>query len=182
MRILSIFDIVEESLYSVQYASESKNEFRRLFELWNDPIYLHDFFTEHIGDLHSGAWGIITVEEAVEKTRNEAKVMEGRILEVAETGKISRYDNLSEYFKPLTIKDTGKKLERDKGKGLKKHNWLRIYAIRIDSNTFVICGGAIKLTADMNERSHLLLELEKFNITQEYLKDEENPDLEFIEY
>ncbi|MEL1243529.1 hypothetical protein AAEO56_04585 [Flavobacterium sp. DGU11] len=181
MKIVAIFDIIEESLYSVQYDSENKNEFRRLFDLWNDPIYLHDFFTNHIGDLHSGVWGSISIEEAIERTRREAKMMEAKILELAETGKTSKYDNLSEYFRPLTLKETGRKLERDKGKGLNKHNWLRVYAIRIDSNTFVICGGAIKLTADMNERAHLLLELEKFNIAQEYLKDEENPDLEFIE-
>ncbi len=40
----------------------------------------------------------------------------------------------------------------------------------ISENTYVIAGGAIKLTATMNEQdSHLLLELKKLEMTKQFL-------------
>jgi len=56
-------------------------------------------------------------------------------------------------------------------KCLTNKSWLRLYAIRIDANVFVISGGAIKLTPNMNERDHLLKELSKLEITKSFLKE-----------
>lgn len=60
-------------------------------------------------------------------------------------------------------------------------SWLRIYAIRVDVNLFVISGGAIKLTPTMNETDHLILELDKLEITKQYLLDDENDQIDFVE-
>lgn len=69
----------------------------------------------------------------------------------------------------------------NKAKGLNKPSWLRIYAIRLDANLFVVSGGAIKLTETMNERAHLIQELRKLELTKAYLLDEEQADLEIFE-
>ena len=61
MEIIDIFAIVKNSLYSVQFESEEFNEFAKCFELWNDPVYLRDFFEMHKEDLKSEFWGGITI-------------------------------------------------------------------------------------------------------------------------
>lgn len=75
---------------------------------------------------------------------------------------------------------TTEKLERDKGKGLVKNNWLRLYAIRIDKNFFVVSGGAIKLTKKMGDRNHTQLELDKLDLTKKYCQD--GSDESFLAY
>ena len=52
-----------------------------------------------------------------------------------------------------------------------KHaSWLRIYAIRLEPNVYVVTGGAIKLTQRMQDKEHTSLELEKLNKCKEFLK------------
>ncbi|MEA3496047.1 MAG: hypothetical protein U9R42_08430 [Bacteroidota bacterium] len=46
---------------------------------------------------------------------------------------------------------------------------MRIYAIRIEENVFIITGGAIKLTKTMNEREHLKNELKKLENVKQFL-------------
>ena len=56
-----------------------------------------------------------------------------------------------------------------KGKYHTHASWLRLYAIRLESGRFIITGGAIKLTATMQEREHTLEELNKLNKVRDYL-------------
>ena len=63
-------------------------------------------------------------------------------------------------------------------------SWLRIYAIRISANIFVVSGSAIKLTLEMRDREHTKQELEKLKKTAQYLKNEgfiDDDDYGFIE-
>lgn len=180
MKIIDTFAVIADSLYSVQYDDELLHEFEKYFDLWNDPIYLREFFEEHEKDLRSGFWNDITIEEAILRTRKEAKQLEERIIDLAETGKSDRYENLSTLFKPLS-KGKIEEFEKDKAKGLTKHSWIRIYAIRLEANLFVVCGGAIKLTETMNTRDHLLKELDKLEFTRNYLMDTEEGNLDFVE-
>lgn len=195
MRIVSTFAVVEESLYSVLFdteldakddagnfiPNENLYEFRRLFDFWNDPKRLRGFFEEHETDLNEAYWNGITIDEAIEKTRIEAKELERILLEYAEAGKTIRLKNLSMIFKPLSDGKIEKKFEKDKVKVDGKKTWLRLYAIRIEANFFVVCGGAIKLRKTLNDRDYLLQELDKLEITRNYLIDEDDDNLEFFE-
>ena len=176
MKIIDIFELIEDSLYSVQYENEELNEFDKCFKLWNDPIYLREFFKQNRKDLENEFWRGITIEQAIEKTKQEAEFFEQELLEIAEIGKISRNETLSTLFEPLSKGVMGD-FEKDKA----KVSWLRIYAIRINLNIFVISGGAIKLTATMNETESLIIELEKLEFTRNYLLDTENDNLDFVE-
>ena len=49
-------------------------------------------------------------------------------------------------------------------------SWLRVYAIRLEPNVYIVTGGAIKLTRTMQERAHTIIELEKLNSCKEFLK------------
>lgn len=172
MKIKDIFTIIEGSLYSVIYETEIENEFKRIFNLWNDPEYLKEFFTENIDDLQGGFWGKITVEDAIIKTSNSSKKLEKKIIEIAIKGKTDKEETLSTIFKPLYDEPLRtEEYELNKVYGFDNKSWLRIYAIRVDSNFFVISGGAIKLTRTMQEREHTNQELLKLDITKKYIQD-----------
>lgn len=195
MKIVSTFAVVEESLYSVLFdtelnavddddniiSNENLHEFRRLFDFWNDQILLREFFEEYEVDLNDVYWDGITIDEAIEKTRGEAKELERTLLEYAEEGKTIRLKNLSMLFKPLSEGKIEKDFEKDKVKVDGKKTWIRLYAIRIEANLFVVCGGAIKLRKTLNDRNYLLKELEKLEITRKYLMDEDSDALELFE-
>ncbi len=167
-------------MFSVQFEGEPIHEFAKCFELWNDPIYLQEFFERNYQDLCNPFWNGITIEEAIIKTRRDARILEKELLYIAQTGKTERLETLSTIFEPLS-KDVIQELEKDKAKGLERNSWLRIYAIRVEANLFVVSGGAIKLTKTMNETKHLLLELEKLEVTKQFLKNDDNDEIEFIE-
>lgn len=180
MKISCIFAVLNESLFSVHFEHEDTHEFARLFNIWNEPDYLFDFFKENITDLQSGFWGNISIPEAIEKTRREAYELEAKILAIARMGQTNHYENLSSLFTPLN-NDPCRIEPYEKSKvRVQKDSWLRVYAIRVDINTYVVCGGAIKLTKTMNTRNHLKLELAKLEFTKRYLLDESPDALDFV--
>ena len=174
---MQIETIVEESLYSIKFDEYEKDEFHRLFQLWNDSEYLKTFFKNHIEKLQNDFWKEISIAEAVRSTIKQAELLEQKLIEIAETGKTDRYETLSTLFKPLHDSTTRiESFEMNKAKSNLYENWLRIYAIRIDTNFFVVSGGAIKLTRTMNEVDYLLEELKKMEIVKAFLTDDENAD------
>ena len=50
-------------------------------------------------------------------------------------------------------------------------SWMRVYAVRVEKNVFIVTGGAIKLTHYMEDRPHTQLELDKLNKCKEFLKE-----------
>ena len=55
--------------------------------------------------------------------------------------------------------------------GYRHQSWLRIYAIKIEPGVYLVTGGAIKLTATMEERRHTMEELAKLERVRNYLLD-----------
>lgn len=196
MKIIDTFVIIQESLYSVLFdtelgavdengeiiPNEELHEFNRLFDFWNDANRLRAFFENNLNDLNQDYWEGITIDEAIRKTRNEAKKLKSIILEYALKGKTEKSYNLSIIFKPLTDGKFEKKLEKDKVRLNESKAWLRIYAIRIDKNFFMICGGAIKLRETLNDRDYLLQELKKLEITRKLLSDNDNEIFDLYEF
>jgi hypothetical protein len=173
MKIVSIFAIVDESLLSFKWQGHSADSFAITFEQWSDIIYLENFFEANIDDLKNGFWGETTVEKAIEHTLSEAEQFEKRIKAISKKGKQINEDELSNFiFKDLSRNDSTYTHVKSKAYGPTNPSWLRLYAIRLDVNLFFITGGAIKLTADMNSREHLKLELEKLEIAQVFLKEQ----------
>lgn len=182
MKIIGTFEVVKGSLYAIGYKGSKMSEFERLFEDWNNPLYLDSFFTEHLADLQQEFWQGMSISEAIKKTIRDAAELELKIKYLAEQGKLSKSENLSDLFKPLFNKPTKlEKFEKSKAKGLLHKSWLRVYAIRLKPNLYLVTGGAIKLTEDMNHRAHLLLELEKLKIAHKYLTGEDESALDFME-
>jgi hypothetical protein len=167
--------IIENSLYSIKYNVNEEDEFKRIFNNWSDIEYLDIFFENNISDLQQEFYDNITIEEAISRTLDEAEELEYQLKRIAKEGKYNDLDNLQGFFKPLNNNELQTypipEYQESKLKGYYPKSWLRIYAIRIEPNVFVITGGAIKLTPTMNTREHLLLELEKLNTVKQFLID-----------
>lgn len=175
MVVNGIFEIVEGCLLSVRYEGHEKDEFERIFDLWKEDVeFLEKFFENHKNDLQSGHFGIVSVENAVSKTLEEAAEFESHIFKVAEKG----VNNLDEtldvrIFSPLHKNETSTKLIESKAYGRAERSWLRLYAIRIGNHKYLVTGGAIKLTRTMQDRLHTREELEKLKTVSKYLKEQD---------
>ena len=153
---MEIIPIFGQRLYSIRYKNEAKDEFSRLFELWNDPEYLEDFFTEHFNDLNSGFWKINQVFNAMLETFKYASELEEKLLTLAKDNTNDQKAGLETIFKPLHNSQSS---VYTLGLSKAKATWLRIYALRIEKDVFLITGGAIKLTLQMEVREHTYKEL-----------------------
>jgi hypothetical protein len=104
----------------------------------------------------------LTKENAVKETIYEAKQFRKELLKCRH-----KQDKLKLLFEKLSYNNAYELLLKQKS----KRKWLRIYAIRIDENCFLVTGGAIKLTQTMNERKHTNEELVKLEKVRNYLND-----------
>lgn len=161
MKIVRIIPEID-TLLSVHNENKADNEFELLFQKWSDVQYLRNFFKENKSDL-----GIVTVNEAIKKTLNDSETLEDLLIDVAE-GK----EKLQTLFKPLSNNEYKlKPYQESKVYGTVWKSWLRVYAIRIDSDLYVVTGGAIKLTRYMEERKHTKDQLTRITRARDYLKE-----------
>ncbi len=170
MRIIELVRIVPETLWAARFEKNEENEYDRIFDCWNDSEYLEEFFTAHEQDLVKYFYGYCSVSQAVSITLSEADAFERQLMRVAQQQDLGK--RLGDIFKPLD-KAITIKIEHEKSKayGTGAKSWLRIYAVRLNYDFFVISGGAIKLTRTMNERRHLKEELRKLDALVRFLKE-----------
>ena len=163
MEIVAIFG---KRLFAFKYPNETKDEFSRLFDLWNDNEYLEEFFETHISDLQSGYWYNTSVVEAVFDTIKYAQQFEDVLYELSENNEESQIDGLESMFRPL-FNSSHQFWTFNKSKA--RDNWLRLYALRIERDIYIITGGANKLTQKMQDRRHTSEELSKLEKCRSYL-------------
>lgn len=172
MEIVPIFD---GSLYTVLWDNESENELERLFDLWNDTQYLFNFFSCFRTDLQTEIWGDISIDDAVLKTIHEAEILEQKLINLSGKQSTKQKEGLESLFAPLI----DSKFQRGLlSKSKAKKGWLRIYGIRLNRDIYIITGGAIKLTAKMEERRHTKKELVKLEKCRNYLLEKRITEIE----
>lgn len=72
-------------------------------------------------------------------------------------------------------------LSREKAKGSRQFghaSWLRLYALKFEPDTYLVTGGAIKLTRTMEEREHTRRELVRMEQVRDYLLEQGAVDLD----
>lgn len=183
MKFVHIFDD-EECLLSVKKDNERQDEFSNIFDQWTDIEYLYKFFTAHESDLKRPFWEGISIEQAIIETRNEAIKFRKYLKKISEKSPKERKPLFLRLFHPLSH-DQGISsfLEKKKAYGKRNKTWLRIYALKVGEDKYIITGGAIKLTDTMQERPHTMRELKKMEICEQFLKNEGIVDEEgFIEF
>lgn len=185
MKLISIFAVTNNRLLAIKNKNEKHDEFSKAFNQWQDISYLEDFFENNKNDLQSGFFGQVSIRDAVFSTVEESIKFEKYIKKkISESKKTNEPILNNLIFKPLDNYDESITLQKNKAYGLNNPSWLRLYAIRISINAFVVCGSAIKLTEKMNHRQHTIDELKKMEATVNYLKSvglcDEN-DCDYIE-
>ena len=176
MRIISIFERSKNCLYAVMYDDSKQDALEILQEKWTDPEELRKFFIQYKKD-YEAYYGKARVSDIVGKAIDDADLLFEKLFELAED---ESGEHLNDLFKPLHNKEAGTayELQQLKAYGTSSKSFLRMYAIRY-GRSYVITGGAIKLTEQMKDRPHTKFELHKLNLVKEYLK-QKGEDAEFV--
>lgn len=157
--------IIPDSLWSVRYDNCSDNAFFHVFNQWTDPTWLRDFFYHNREDLNA-FFKVTNVDAAIYETIADAHELQCLIFDLAVES------DLNKVFRPLEpsrVSDMLLGKEKAKGEAIRHPSWLRIYALKAGESTYIITGGAIKLTTSMQEREHTLEELKKMEMVRNYL-------------
>lgn len=157
---MKIFSIFAERLFAFQYENEELNELRRILREWNDSIYLFEFIKQNKSDIPKTISGMKIVNQLIV----DANEIDNTLIDISKNPN----RKLEEFFKPLNNQEY-QFVSLSKQKGRK--NYLRLYAIKIDDNCFVITGGAIKFHHLMKDRPHTQRELSKLDRCREFLKE-----------
>jgi len=150
---MEIIPIFGDDLYSFKHPANSLTEFDAYFASLRNTEFLFNFFKKNQEDLLRGTGKNISIEQAVLTVRKETIEMLSELEAEAKT------NNLASLFRHYVPNSQGEQTSREKyrfGKG-----WLRLYAIRLEDDIFIITGGAIKLNHLMKDREHTKVELTK---------------------
>lgn len=159
MRIVRIF-ADQSNLFAFRFEGEEMNELRRLLTLWNDTAYLFEFVKNNKSDIPKN----IPIPTLVFQLIDNANEIDGTLIEISNDPN----RRLEEFFKPLNNQEY-RIVELSKQKGRK--NYLRLFAIKIDNNCFLITGGAIKFHHLNKDRPHTQKEMLKIDRCRDYLKN-----------
>jgi hypothetical protein len=181
---LELVPIFAGNIWSVTYDGAKTDEYNRLFGDWLNISYLSDFYDEHQKLLDDPFWKQYGMgkDDAVRRTRQEAESLLRSFLDLYDCCKKGMKPDFDILFRPLGEGCYEHQLLRSKAYGKKRApSFLRIYAIKIESNAYVITGGAIKLTRTMGECPYLEKEFKKLNQVRTWLQKlgiEEKGDME----
>jgi hypothetical protein len=167
----------DEGVWSIQMPEQKENEFELFFDRLRNEDWLYNFFDKNNADLYSGFFRNMTIEDAVSNTLEEIEEMEDALYHYAEQGFKDKSTTLQHLFRPLNNFEYTIAIYQ-KSKARIKRGWLRLYAIRLSANCYIVTGGAIKLTHDMN-RAHLQYELSKLERVKTFLRSN---GIDFPEY
>lgn len=174
MKIIDIF--ATGNLFVVHYEGEPHNEYRRLMNCWEDTEALQQFLKDNICDIPPHKTKFKILEEIIE----ESFEINDLLIDIVETEPV----NIDSLFAPLDNAEYREVLlSKRKGRGSTKH--LRLYAIKIEKDTYLITGGAIKLPLHhlMEDREHTRIEKQKLENVRDYLKSNDIHDRDsFFEF
>lgn len=172
-----------KGLWAMVYPDEAGNidcdnsidVLEEIFRKWRDPEYMYNFCKENFNDIKIYFARPITISRAANHLMDEADKLEDELLEAAATQTAAK--NLQSIFKPLNDNETAifeiqsskTKIKKGEMKGVAPI--LRLYAVRVDEDTYIITGGAIKLTHKMEQRQHTKNEKIRIQKVCNWLKD-----------
>lgn len=177
MKLKPIF-VEEESregLYAIQYENQEMDEFDRLFSLWDDPEFIHQYCLKNLQYIDSeyfiGASLDLIERRIMEESYDLACLLEEHCEEGFNNGRYT----LQMLFRPLNNHETNLPMRQEsKARLWDRHQYpgsiLRLYGIRLGVNTFVLTGGAVKWTLRMEDHPDTLEELEKLRSVKEFLR------------
>lgn len=156
-------------LWAVRYDGEKDNALSTMFDRWNDVSWLRAFFKNNFNDL-SSYFNITDINQAIYDTIDDAECLQCRIIDISPDADL---DKIFRHLEPSRMNDMLLGKEKARINNWKRHaSWLRLYAIKLSEGIYIITGGAIKLTATMQEREHTSEELKKMEKVRNFLLNE----------
>lgn len=154
---MEIEEIYPPYIYSIKYDGEDANEFERLFEDWRDMDGVIGFFEKNKDYLKSKAWSAVCEPEAAAyQVFEEADDLEILFRELYFNAKEESKPDFDSHFKFL---DGKYKFEFEyvpmKSYGTESPSFIRLYAIKMGTNRYIIIGGGIKLCKTIQESPYL---------------------------
>lgn len=151
MKIVTIF---VNQLFAFHYDNEVDNEYDRLMDLWTNTNYLQAYAKKN---------KVADVCGFINDILQDAEQIQDFLDKIHQNNQLYGF-----YFGPLQESERKKKiLPFQKGKIRK--NQLRLYALKLDDNCFVITGGAIKMSQKMEKHPDTANELKKLINARNYL-------------
>lgn len=153
---MKIVDIFAYTLFAFRYQGEVDNEYDRLMDNWTDVSFLRSYAKKN---------KVENINQFVKDRLKDAEQIQDLLEEIT-----SNKEPLEYYFRTLFDNESGAKiLSLQKGKIEK--NGIRLYAIKIDENCFVITGGAIKMSQTMQDHPDSNEELKKIHRAKSFLQE-----------
>lgn len=162
---------IENALYSFRWAESTDNVLDEMAVKYTDVLHLQNYFEGRPEGLR---YYKESVEKAVAKTVRESSAIIEELYDLAERSNNDEEPDLDELFTPLHREAAYNhpRYYTDYKANGEEAPWVRLYAVKIDTNMHVLTGYAIKLVPKMQDDPLLIKELEKLDQATEYLKSE----------
>ncbi|MCX6317997.1 MAG: hypothetical protein NTW29_11945 [Bacteroidetes bacterium] len=184
MELVTIFvNEHAEGLYAVRYNSGEKDEFERLFDEWDDTSFVMSYFLLNKQYLKHPFFDNYSLESLVSKVHREST-------EIREMALHTNGNSIIRLFRPLETKQKVFSLQTHlqrakasiKEPALFPRPLLRLYGLRMDDTTFIITGGAIKITRQMDEHPDTKAALGKMELVRNWLESTGNTTFDDLKY
>jgi hypothetical protein len=157
--------IIPEKLAAFVYKQDKGIDvLHKIISKWRDVEYLYDFYEENketIEVIPTTSYDY-SFSDFSEDIMRDLEQLEDFIQLLSEENV-----EIDKYFIPLSKDEEERKILSLRKRRCK---WLRIYAIQIDENLYVITGGAIKITKTMQQHKDTNNELAQLNYSRDWLK------------
>lgn len=171
---MEIEEVKTPYLYSIKYDGEESNEYYRLLREWSDVECTNRFLNEN-KTVFDGYWSnyFENTEQASLHIAKEAEQMEAHFDMIEKNTREGDGFDFDDYFEYLDgIYKCEYKYTPMKGYGANRPSLIRFYAIKIDSNVYVIADGGIKIGRKIQDspglKDHVI---RKINQTRKFLSD-----------
>ncbi len=159
MKIINIF---APNLLAIHYKNDDEDIYSKVLGQWQDVVYIKNFFDENknyiIGNNYISVQNLQEFHDKVYQLASEFD-------ENLEQAHID--NNLYENFEILSYNDDIHSLQT---KSKSKNKFLRIYAIKVE-NTYIVTGGAIKMTELMQDHPHTKIQLQYLDQVKYFLQE-----------
>lgn len=171
---MKIVEIFEPYIYSIQFDGCETDEYHRLLNEWSDIEFVKGFFERNKAEMSDYLLSNVgNIYNAIEQVLDEAYELGDTFESLYENTKNGDKPDFDTHFSYL---DGVYRFEFTytpmKSYGHKSPSLIRMYAIKVDKNVFVISDGGIKLAKRIQDAPELKDHVfNKINIVREYLRN-----------